>query len=357
MHDWIAETQRLLASGVPVVLVTIARAEGSTPREAGAKLLVTDTQQWQTIGGGHLEWRAAEIARKMLRHESAGHVRRVERLSLGPSLGQCCGGVATLVFERLTPSDLEWVSTLARRVRAGRACTRTVMLADAAAVDTGPVALSDPGSGADAMPGLPRVACRLWQEQGRRGFSEIIAPPDFHIVLFGAGHVGQALVRILATLPCTVSWVDERDAQFPSVVPANVSIEATDTPEVLIAQAPPRSYFLVMTHSHALDQHLCQHIFLRRDFAYFGLIGSRTKRRKFERRLQERGIAAERLAQMICPIGVEGLTDKRPEVIAVAVAAQLLRVHEQQETMPASHSDALARQIRTITSRLDATIE
>ncbi|GAB2903946.1 xanthine dehydrogenase accessory protein XdhC [Paralcaligenes ginsengisoli] len=352
MHDWITETQRLLASGVPVVLVTIARAEGSTPREAGAKLLVTDRQQWQTIGGGHLEWRAAEIAREMLRSESAGHVRHVERLSLGPSLGQCCGGAATLVFERLAPSDLEWVSTLAQRVQAGQACTRTVMLTDA-----GPVVLGDPKANANAMPGSPREACLLWHEQGRSGFSEIIAPPDFHIVLFGAGHVGQALVRILATLPCTVSWVDERDAQFPSVLPANVSIEATDTPEVLIAQAPPRSYFLVMTHSHALDQHLCQHIFLRRDFAYFGLIGSRTKRRKFERRLQERGVPAERLAQMICPIGVEGLADKRPEVIAIAVAAQLLRVHEQQETTPASHLDALVRQIRTIPSRQDATIE
>jgi len=128
-----------------------------------------------------------------------------------------------------------------------------------------------------------------------------------------------------------VQWIDERDAIFPDQAPPNVEIEATDTPEAIIAQAPPASYFLVMTHSHALDQHLCQHIFRRDDFAYFGLIGSRTKHRQFERRLRERGVPAERYARMTCPIGIEGVTGKSPEVIAVAVAAQLLQVHERRE--------------------------
>src|SRR5690606_16359437 len=170
--------------------------------------------------------------------------------------------------------------------------------------------------------------CALREEGACRWLVDILRPPDFHVFLFGAGHVGQALVRILATLPCTVSWIDERDAQFPVDVPANVEIEATDTPDAVIAHAPRGSYFLVMTHSHALDQHLCHHILQRDDYAYFCLIGSRTKRRKFEHRLQARGVSAAQLARMVCPIGEPGIRGKAPEVIAVAVAAQLLQVYE-----------------------------
>ncbi|OWT64152.1 xanthine dehydrogenase accessory protein XdhC [Candidimonas nitroreducens] len=182
-------------------------------------------------------------------------------------------------------------------------------------------------SGADS-----RDACELvCAHDGSAVMSETLAPVDFHIVLFGAGHVAQALVRLLGTLPCTVQWVDERDTLFPDQVPDNVEIEATDTPEAVIEEAPAGSYFLVMTHSHALDQHLCQHIFRRDDYAYFGLIGSRTKHRQFERRLRERGVSAERYATMTCPIGVAGITGKSPAVIAVAVAAQLLQVRERRE--------------------------
>jgi xanthine dehydrogenase accessory factor len=354
--EWLAETRRLLTAGIPAVLVTVARAEGSTPREAGARMLVSRERQWHTLGGGHLEWHAADLARQMLRHENGGCGRRIERLSLGPSLGQCCGGVATLAFELLTPSDLDWVVPLAERLQAGRACVRSVILADAGAPPhASPVMLADPPARARAAPGSPYEVCTLWQADGRRGLTEIMVPIDFPVVLFGAGHVGQALVQVLGALPCQVTWVDERDAQFPAAWPANTAIEATDTPEAVIALAPPRSYFLVMTHSHALDQHLCRHIFQRDDFAYFGLIGSRTKRRKFERRLQEQGIAPQRLAQMTCPIGVEGVTGKAPEVVAIAVAAQLLRVREQQDNSATPHWDtrSVAVPFRTPSSMQD----
>lgn len=147
-----------------------------------------------------------------------------------------------------------------------------------------------------------------------------------HIVLFGAGHVGHALVTLLGALPCVVHWIDGRDECFPDEVPANVQIEATDTPEAVIDSAPPGSCFLVMTHNHALDLALAERIMRRRDFAYFGMIGSKTKRVKFERRLIERGVEPERLRQMICPIGVPGIADKAPEAIAVAVCAQLMQV-------------------------------
>lgn len=351
MHGWIAEAQRLVSHGEPAVLVTVAKAEGSTPREAGAKLLVTREHQWQTIGGGHLEWRAADLARQLLK-QSAGHggARHVERLSLGPSLGQCCGGAVTLVFELLTVADLGWLTNLAKRLQAGQATLRSVAIADAgshppgqANPAAGPVTLTDPAVGSTDAPLAPQDDCLLWQARdGWRWLTEIIAPVDFHVVLFGAGHVGQALVRVLATLPCTVTWVDEREVQFPGDLPSNVTVEATDVPEAAIAEARPHSYFLVMTHSHALDQRLCEHIFLRDDFAYFGLIGSQTKRRQFEHRLRERGVPDERLEQMICPIGVPGVSAKTPEVIAIAVAAQLLRVREQHIQRTASRPAAIA---------------
>ncbi|NRF88569.1 xanthine dehydrogenase accessory protein XdhC [Burkholderia gladioli] len=150
-------------------------------------------------------------------------------------------------------------------------------------------------------------------------------PAPMHVVLFGAGHVGHALVALLAHLPCLVQWVDTRDECFPDEVPLNVQPEPTDTPDAVVDAAPPGSYFLVMTHNHALDFALAERILRRDDFAYFGMIGSRTKRVKFERRLIDRGVAPEHVADMICPIGVNGIVDKAPPAIAVAVCAELLQ--------------------------------
>ncbi|WP_233800106.1 xanthine dehydrogenase accessory protein XdhC [Paraburkholderia sp. HP33-1] len=151
-----------------------------------------------------------------------------------------------------------------------------------------------------------------------------------HIVLFGAGHVGHALVHLLGSLPCVVQWVDERDELFPDETPPNVQVEPTDTPDAIVDAAPPGAWFLVMTHNHALDFSLAARIMRRRDFSYFGMIGSKTKRVKFERRLLARGVELERLAQMTCPIGVEGVVDKSPAAIAIAVCAQLLRLRTRQ---------------------------
>jgi len=152
-----------------------------------------------------------------------------------------------------------------------------------------------------------------------------------HVVLFGAGHVGHALIALLGTLPCVVQWVDERDELFPDETPANVQVEATDTPEAIVDSAPPGAWFLVMTHNHALDFSLALRIMRRCDFAYFGMIGSKTKRVKFERRLLERGIEPKRLEQMTCPIGIAGIVDKAPAAIAVAVCAELLQVRGRRE--------------------------
>ncbi|MBR8409397.1 xanthine dehydrogenase accessory protein XdhC [Burkholderia cenocepacia] len=165
------------------------------------------------------------------------------------------------------------------------------------------------------------------------------APPPMHIVLFGAGHVGHALVTLLGALPCVVQWVDTRDELFPDECPPNVQPEPTDTPEAVVDAAPPGAYFLVMTHNHALDFSLAAQIMRRRDYAYFGMIGSRTKRVKFERRLAARGVDPARLVEMVCPIGVAGIVDKTPGAIAVAVCAELLQARS---GMPVADAKAAA---------------
>ncbi|WP_321858951.1 xanthine dehydrogenase accessory protein XdhC [Burkholderia cenocepacia] len=165
------------------------------------------------------------------------------------------------------------------------------------------------------------------------------APPPMHIVLFGAGHVGHALVTLLGALPCVVQWVDTRDELFPDECPPNVQPEPTDTPEAVVDAAPPGAYFLVMTHNHALDFSLAAQIMRRRDYAYFGMIGSRTKRVKFERRLAARGVDPARLVEMVCPIGVAGIVNKAPGAIAVAVCAELLQVRS---GMPVADAKAAA---------------
>ncbi len=167
-------------------------------------------------------------------------------------------------------------------------------------------------------------------------------PVPMHIVLFGAGHVGQALATLLGRLPCVVQWVDARDELFPDECPPNVLPEPTDTPEALVDAAPPGAYFLVMTHHHGLDFTLAERILRRRDFAYFGMIGSRTKRVKFERRLVAHGVAPERVREMVCPIGIAGIADKTPAAIAVAVCAELLQVRAGMPVAAAKASGEIA---------------
>jgi xanthine dehydrogenase accessory factor len=182
----------------------------------------------------------------------------------------------------------------------------------------------------------------LMQEQdGRRWLVHHLEAPRAHLVLFGAGHVGTALIRALAPLPCTITWVDEREELFPADVPPNVTVEATDTPEAAVAQAPAGASFLVMTHSHALDQRLAEAILSRPGAGWFGLIGSKTKRVQFERRLLARGIDQARIDAMACPIGMPGIGGKEPGVIAASVCAQLLAVWEAQQAGVAAAAPAI----------------
>ncbi|NYH98313.1 xanthine dehydrogenase accessory protein XdhC [Cupriavidus plantarum] len=321
-----ADAARWIRAGVPVVMVTIAEVRGSAPREAGIRMLVTADDLVGTIGGGHLEWRGMDIAREMM--TDGLPPRRVERIPLGPALGQCCGGVVWLAFEVLGIADLVWLDAVEQAFSTGRALERTVSLH----APRRAVTLSE------SRAVLPAV------ERNEDGWIDTLVPDPLHVVLFGAGHVGHALVKLLAHLPCRVHWVDERDTLFPADLPANVEAEASDTPEAVVDDAPPGSFFLVMTHSHALDLALCERILRRTDFAYFGLIGSKTKRARFEHRLSDHGIDPARFAEMTCPIGVAGITDKAPAMIAVAIVAQLLQVRDQRiAALSASRREAVAQ--------------
>ena len=146
------------------------------------------------------------------------------------------------------------------------------------------------------------------------------------LLLFGAGHVGKEVVKVLDGLPVRARWIDERVGEFPTTLPANAEKIVTSAPTAEIRDAPAGSYILIMTHSHDLDYDLVKAALQRGDFAYLGLIGSKTKRAKFEKRLRVEGISDDMLSRLVCPIGIEGVTGKHPREIAIAVAAELLQL-------------------------------
>ncbi len=340
MTTWLAALKDLHTTAIPAVLVTVATIQGSTPREAGARMVFTADGQYDTIGGGHLEWRAAQIARDMLNADPAvfSGTRKFERIALGPSLGQCCGGVVFLAFERIDQhSDARtgaMLTELEHHWRNGVDVWRAVALEaneptllyelEGEACD-----LSAPDNGLDAAMFRNAGNTHVTQDRyGRRWLLDRCRAHQPQVVLFGAGHVGAAIVRVLAMLPCRVLWVDEREDMFPPDLPMQVTVEATDVPNAVVDLAEPGAYFLVMTHSHALDQQLSERILKREDIGWYGLIGSYTKRKQFEHRLLDRGITQEQLNKMTCPIGIPGIYGKEPASIAIAVVAQLMQLWE-----------------------------
>jgi xanthine dehydrogenase accessory factor len=338
MTDWLSVLARLSASGAPCVLVTVAVTRGSVPREAGTKMVVTEDAMFGTIGGGQLEYQALRTAREML---TGGVAAQLSRFGLGPSLGQCCGGTAEVLFEPISEAADDWLRSLAAYVDRGEPAVLVTGLGDAAG---GKLVVSrDDASGtfADPQQKAAVVAAaralldgavarpQLEQTGDQAVLFEPIRPAGLHVLLFGAGHVGKALVRVLSELPCRITWVDSRAEQFPRDPPPNVTIECTEVPQYAVDRAPSRAAFLVMTHSHALDLTLCERILSRNDFSYFGLIGSATKRAKFTRRLKARGLSDDVIERMVCPIGIPELPGKHPGEIAIAVAAQLLMVRAQ----------------------------
>jgi xanthine dehydrogenase accessory factor len=225
-----------------------------------------------TIGGGHLEFQAITEARALMANSGkakAGSINITNRYALGPALGQCCGGVVHLKFEHICAAD---APALKHRLLAN---------------------------------GQP-------------------------LTLFGGGHVGRALIHVLSALPFNVQWVDSRDEIFPAHLPPNVVCEHSDPVHAAVADMPSGSSVLIMSFSHAEDLDVVAACLNRQrlhgDLKFVGLIGSKTKWATFQHRLEAKGFSAEELAFITCPIGVPGIAGKEPEVIAVAVAAQLLQL-------------------------------
>jgi len=253
------------------VLITVDSVQGSAPRDVGAWMAVFPHAVVNTIGGGHLEFQAMDQARMLLHAHSPSIINRY---ALGPTLGQCCGGVVHLKFETIRMADSDALKT---RLLGG---------------------------------GQP-------------------------LALFGGGHVGHALIDVLKTLPFQVQWIDSRDEIFPAQLPANVVCNHSDPVHAAVDHLPRGTLVLIMSFSHAEDLDVVAACLKRQrlhgDLRFVGLIGSQTKWATFQHRLEDKGFSAEELAGITCPIGIPGITGKEPEVIAVAVAAQLLQIMQGHE--------------------------
>jgi xanthine dehydrogenase accessory factor len=284
-----------------VARVVVAEVAGSAPREAGAALLVWAAGQAGTIGGGALEWEAAARARALLAQGASG--LRVDRLPLGPALGQCCGGAVVLVTEVFDAAAAAAVpGDVFARPLDGRAMPLAVKR------------MLDRARGQGAVP--PVALVQGW-------LVEPLARARRALWVWGAGHVGRAIVAVAAPLPeVSVTWVDVAHERFPDAVPEGVSVRVAARPEALAAEAPVAAEHLLVTFSHALDLALC-HGLLAHGFARCGLIGSATKWARFRSRLAALGHAPEAVARIRCPIGDPAL-GKHPQAIAVGVVAEML---------------------------------
>ena len=265
--DWLAELRQRLQMA-PAVLVSVSHTQGSVPREAGSWMAVFADRLTGTIGGGHLEFEAVTLSRQALKGRQP-LPQGVQRVPLGPGLGQCCGGVVHLTYELI---DVSQVETLLLRLR------------------------------------------------------PLLKP----LALFGGGHVGRALVQVLGELPFAVRWIDSRDEVFPDELPAYVVCEHSEPVQLAVHDLEAASSVLIMSFSHAEDLEILAACLLRQreknDLAYIGLIGSATKWARFKHRLQDRGFVQADFDRVTCPIGLPGISSKLPQVIAVSVAAQLLQL-------------------------------
>lgn len=276
MTMWATLAKAIQKTG-PCALATVVSTQGSTPRGTDAWMIVTANGFHGSIGGGTVEWRVQAEAQAMLQ---AAHKKRKLDYVLGPDLGQCCGGRMQIEIELFSSADLK------------------------------------------------NLQNKLVEDQR----------PNVYI--FGAGHVGRALVLALATLPYAVKWFDPRANAFPVVMPSNTTPYQLADVVATLNTAPLYSFVFVMTHSHALDFVIVDAALRQSQNLHIGLIGSATKRARFQKRLREAGLSAARVAELICPIGVPGITSKHPSAIAISVAAQILQLDAEEkcaETLSAQH--------------------
>ena len=246
---WYEAVQQLVSENQDYVLITVLGTRGSTPRNSGTKMVVSNSKCYQTIGGGNLEYKAIDKAHELLQKPCSE--QKIEQFPLGAKLGQCCGGHTTLMFESYINSNID-------------------------------------------------------------------------IMLFGAGHVGRALVSILSHLPCRIHWVDSREEEFPTHVANNVRKIISESPSDEVEAMSSNAYFVVMTHNHSLDFNISEAILLRNDARYVGLIGSETKWKRFQMRFKHKGYEPDFFSIIRCPVGLGNIPGKLPAEVAVSVAAEII---------------------------------
>jgi len=254
-YNWNQASLNLSQQGKGYVLITIVGVTGSTPRNSGTKMVVSQNEIFDTIGGGHLEFKAIKFAKQLL--NSNKDCQQIEHFQLGSQLGQCCGGNASVLFE-------------------------------------------------------------------------CFAANTINIAVFGAGHVGQALIPILAGLPCHTTWVDSRAEQFPANTEhfANITKLVTDEPASEVAAMPTNTLYVVMTHNHQLDFEISHEVLKREDFHYLGLIASDTKWRRFQQRYKHREVSSQLVERMNCPIGLEQVLGKLPMEVAVSISGAIIESYQ-----------------------------
>ncbi|MSQ98028.1 MAG: xanthine dehydrogenase accessory protein XdhC [Xanthomonadales bacterium] len=335
----------------PCVLVTLNLILGSVPRESGSRMVVTATQVHGSIGGGNLEYSAIQQARQLLADSDRARQSHGP-WGLGPALNQCCGGAVTLHFEVLPQGSPDWLDHLNTAVQEDAPAVL------ASAIDRDPpvhVVLRAVPAASISIPAEVSHACAAllasqegpWTVQssgqaqdhivvveraGDTWWLEAVRSRRVPLVLFGAGHVGREVARLLERLPFDVTWIDSREGtlpfktagDIPDHTPGKRHMVYTADPAAEAILASPASVFVVMTHSHQLDEDICCEILTRGDFCWLGLIGSETKRRRFVQRLNKRGVRPDLLDRLSCPIGLVGIHGKQPATIALSLVAQLM---------------------------------
>jgi len=272
-HNWLQAANELEANGETYVLVTVLGTSGSTPRASGTKMVISENNIYATIGGGHLEFKAIEHARELLKQGQT--CQAVENFQLGASLGQCCGGTVVVLFE-------------------------------------------------------------------------VFVNDKMYLDIYGAGHVAQALIPILAQLPIRIRWIDSRADLFPPAVPDNVQKIVDEQPVDQVKSAKKGNAFLILTHNHQLDFELCQSILKRDDALWMGVIGSDTKAKRFQYRLSQRGFSAQQIEQMICPVGLKEVTGKLPMEVAIAISGQLVELYQSKQTKQPNQQGAQWKSLPSI---------
>jgi xanthine dehydrogenase accessory factor len=274
---WTDAVKTLQQQGQDYVLATVLGSRGSTPRDCGTKMVFGREQSFGTIGGGHLEFRSAQIAASLLGRNE----QHIEYFPLGPTLGQCCGGSTSVLFESFQGSAI-------------------------------------------------------------------------NLMLFGAGHVGASLVPLLQQMPCRVQWVDSRESFASADSDGNVSCIHSDSPADEVASMPAGSWYIIMTHNHQQDYEILRTVLKRGDAAYTGLIGSDTKWRRFQMRLQHEGFLEANYSAVHCPIGLADVPGKRPVEVAVSIAAQLIGLYNHSATEAVNQQGPGRRELQPVMQMLAA---